>query len=386
MARPTLRRRLIVSYLAIVLAVTAAGFVTVQVLVPRIFEQGMQARQGHLHESGSPGTGSGRGGPGGRMEGGAATTASVSPVTPEVQESYDRALNLALIAAVVIGLLLALGLGRLFSRRILRHLESVASGTRQLAAGRYDATIPEPEEAELADLAASVNVLAATLGRTAQTRARLVSDLAHELRNPLSTIAGYMEGLIDGILPADPSTYQAVATEAHRLQRLTKDLSLLARAQEGAIEYATREIDLGDPARRVVDGLRPQFELNDVALTLEVTEPLPVLADPDRVAQALTNLLGNALAHTPGGGAVRVGGARHGEHCTLEITDTGAGIPASEMDAIFERFTRLDHNRPGTGIGLNIARTLIRGQGGDITVASPGLGHGATFTLLLPGR
>jgi histidine kinase len=291
-----------------------------------------------------------------------------------------------LIAATILGLILSIGLGYLFSRRLLRTFDEVTAGARRLAAGHYGTRVDEPREAELADLAQSVNTLADSLQRTAETRARLVSDLAHEIRNPLSTIEGYMEGLMDGVLPASRKTYEAVATEAHRLQRLTRDLSTLAKAQEGAIEYNMVTADLADVCAGVAETLAPQFEINDVALAVQLRDPLPVQGDPDRLAQAVTNLLGNALAHTPPSGTVTVRDMSKPDSCSIAIADTGLGIPASELETIFERFTRLDREQPGTGIGLNIARTLVRDHGGDVVAASPGKGQGATFTLTLPRR
>jgi signal transduction histidine kinase len=480
LGRPSLRRRLILSYLAVVVAVTLAGFVTVQVLVPQFFEQGVQQRLGPgssdsgNQQQGNPnapengqhnqatsttgvpedsGTGTtttapttttgpnptgstqgpgeppddpgnqgsgGGGAPGGNPDPGAdegqdgnqrgegnapgTTTEALgglvpgvlasaelapaqteqNPVPTEIQEEYDRALTGALVVAMAIGLLIALVLGFWFTRRLLKTLNEVTDGARQLAEGRYKTRVPEPRETELADLAKSVNTLADSLDRTEQTRARLVSDLAHEIRNPLSTIEGYMEGLIDGVLPPSRETYEAVAGEAHRLKRLTRDLSTLSKAQEGAIEYTIENIDLADVASSVVDALRPQYELNQVDLKVTIEEPLPIKADSDRVAQALTNLVGNALAHTPPEGSVTLTGTATSRSCLLTIADTGSGIPQEQLETIFERFTRLDRGQPGTGIGLNIARTLVRAHGGDIQASSPGPGKGATFQLSLP--
>jgi histidine kinase len=316
----------------------------------------------------------------------AAAETERNPVPTEIQEEYDRALTGALIVATAIGLVIALALGFLFTRRLLKTLNEVTDGARLLAEGRYDTRVQEPREAELADLAQSVNTLADSLDRTEQTRARLVSDLAHEIRNPLSTIEGYMEGLIDGVLPPSRETYEAVANEAHRLKRLTRDLSTLSKAQEGAIEYTIEDIDLADVARNVVDALRPQYDLNQVSLDMTLDESLPVKGDHDRIAQALTNLVGNALAHTPPDGSVSVTGTAGAGWCMLTIADTGSGIPEEQLETIFERFTRLDRGQPGTGIGLNIARTLVRAHGGDVRASSPGPARGSTFELLLPRR
>ena len=315
-----------------------------------------------------------------------ATSVERSPVPSEIQDEYDRALTGALAVAMAIGLLIALALGILFSRRLLKAFNSIKDGASQLADGHYETRIAAPREIELADLAESVNTLADSLERTEETRARLVSDLAHEIRNPLSTIEGYMEGLIDGVLPADRETYEAVASEAHRLKKLTHDLSILSKAQEGALDYQMADIDLAAVVDEVVATLRPQYEINEVALDVAMAGPLPVHGDRDRIAQALTNLLGNALAHTPRSGTVVVSGTAENGQCLVAVADSGSGIPPAQLDLIFERFTRLDKGQAGTGIGLNIARTLVRAHGGDITASSPGRDRGATFRLTLPSR
>ena len=469
LGQPSLRRRLIVSYLVVVLAVTTAAFVTVQVLVPQFFEQAVQQRLGPgpqdgqnqqqgrdespgLNQNGQqstptdapnpPGTvstttsapnpptstptptgstvgpgepnpdpGNGDGQPGGNPDPGSgqsrnSTTTTVeaaggfapgivaaapiaqeierNPVPAEIQEEYDRALTGALIIATLIGLVIALALGWPLTRRLLRTFTGIKEGASRLADGNYSVRVPVPPEIELADLAESVNTLADSLERTEQTRARLVSDLAHEIRNPLSTIEGYMEGLIDGVLPPSRETYEAVANEAHRLKRLTWDLSTLSKAQEGAIEFDFVTADLAAIVDRVADTLRPQYELNQVGLVVDVSRPLPIRADIDRIAQTLTNLLGNALGHTPPGGKVLVTGAASERWCSVAVVDSGEGIPGAQLETIFERFIRLDSSHAGTGIGLSIARTLARAHGGDIVASSAGAGTGATFELTLP--
>lgn len=365
----SLRARLIASYLLVVAAVGAAGFLTVRLLTPVIFENRLQARRG---PSGAAGTGAGRG------------AAEVLP-SESIEHTYENALTLALVIATAVGLVVAIVLAFIVARRLLRRLRDVRDAAGRLAAGDYDSPIDLPPETELADLATSMNVLGATLASTDRARARLVSDLAHELRNPLGTIEGYMEGMMDGVVPATDETFQTVADEAHRLSRLTQDLSLLARAQEGALEMQRQPADVARITRKVVDHLRPQFDSKKVRITTEIDDPLDVWGDEDRLTQAITNVVGNALTHTPEGGSVQVAGAIKGRVCRITVTDSGEGIPADKIDTIFSRYTRF-HDGPGTGIGLNIARSLARGHGGDLTAESKGEGKGAKFTLTLPRR
>lgn len=363
MRKTSLRRRLIVTHLALVAAVTAVGFIMVRLLTPTFFEQRVQARQGQ-----------GAGGPGGAGQ----------LVPNQVQDSYKEALDTALLIAAIVGLVLAVALALWLSRRLLRGLNELREGTRRLASGDYQRPVPEPAETELAVLADSINSLGAGLAETEESRAELVSNLAHELGNPLATIEGYMEGLIDGVLPATQDTYGTVAAEAHRLQRLTKDLSLLSRADEGALTLDMQPVDLAEIARSVARRLEPQYEAKGVDLRVEADEPLNVTADGDRIAQATTNLVGNALTYTPKGGSVTIRGAQSAGSCGIDVEDTGIGIPSDRLEQVFGRFTRLDRDSSGTGLGLNIARTLVRLHGGELTAHSDGVGSGTTFRLSLP--
>ncbi|MEA1902312.1 MAG: HAMP domain-containing sensor histidine kinase [Actinomycetota bacterium] len=365
--RPTLRGRLITSYMAVVAAVVAAAFITVRWLTPTLAQRRFQFQ-------GPGGGGRGPGGPGD----------SSSEVATQVQRAYDEALTIALIVAAVIGILLALGLAYWVSRQILGRLRDIQNATHRMAAGDYDEHLPEPAEAELADLTKSINSLGAELAATEEARARLVSDLAHELRNPLATIEGYMEGLIDGVMPADAATYSTVADEAHRMKRLTEDLSLLSRAQEGALQLDLEELDIGDVARTVVDRFGPHFQASQVELALHLHDSLPVQGDAGRLNQIITNVIGNALTHTPEGGSVTVEGRRDEMKCRLDITDTGGGISSENLERVFDRFARLDADSGGTGIGLHVSRMLARAHHGELTAHSEGLGFGSTFSLVIP--
>ena len=192
-----------------------------------------------------------------------------------------------------------------------------------------------------------------------------------------------MEGLIDGILPPNTETFSIVAAEANRLGRLTKDLSLLSKAQEGALELDLETVDLAEVAASVGDRLRPQYDVKGVGLSVEGTPGLRVLADRDRLTQAVMNVVGNALTHTPAGGSVTVRTSGDGAGCRLDVVDTGAGLRPGQADVIFDRFTRLDADSAGTGLGLNIARTITRLHDGDLTASSDGPGRGSTFTFVL---
>ena len=259
-----------------------------------------------------------------------------------------------------------------------------------MAKGRYDVPVPLPREAELADLAADVNTLGRALAETEARRVRLLGEVAHEMRTPLTVIDGYVEGMIDGILPATPTELGQVSDEVRRLRRLSEDLTALSRAEEGRLSLSAREIDLGEVVAGAAERLRPQVE--DAGLTL-VVDPGPVrlglVADPDRIAQVVTNLIGNALRATDPGGSVTLACRREGDDAVVRVTDTGVGLDAADLERVFERFyrapgRRADSHDTGSGIGLTIARGIVRAHEGDLVAESAGRGRGATFTIRLP--
>lgn len=357
----SLRHRLLAAQLALVALVVGAGLLTVRLLTPIFFDHGL-GNGGHADN--------GRGGRG-------------LQVSAEIQDTYDAALNNAVFVAALVGLVAAIGLATFLSRVLLRRLNELEAATHRLAAGNYRELVEPPPEAELAELARSINTLGATLAANEESRARLMSDVAHEIRNPLTTIEGYMEGLIDGVLPASEETYLEVAHEAGRLQRIAEDLSFMSRAGEGAVRYDLATLDLADTAQHTATRLRPQASAAGLTLTTALDLPLAVVADSGRVTQALTNVINNAIAHTPSGGTIAVTGGRSDSTCEITITDSGSGIAPEHLELIFERFTRF-RDGAGIGIGLNIARSIATGLGGHLVATSEGLGKGSTFTFSLP--
>lgn len=356
--------RLFVSYVAVALVVAAAAYLTVRPLAPHLFDQemGMMGR-------GDPGMMSGDG-------------------SPSVHSAFVSALNTALLVGVLAGVATAVVVAGLVTRRLLRPLEAVRGATRRIAAGRYEARISLPAEPELAALAADVNTLAHVLADTETRRTRLLGDVAHEMRTPLTSLDGYVEGMIDGVFEADPETLAAVTGELRRLHRLADDLSSLSRTEEGRLELRTVPTDLADLARRAAGRLAPQYRDGRVSLVVDAGVPLPVQVDPDRITQVLTNLLGNALLATPAGGTVTIAGRIADNHAVVSVADTGVGLAPADLERVFERFYRAPDSRrsSGSGIGLTIARGIARAHRGDVTAASAGHSRGAVFTLTLPLR
>jgi len=289
---------------------------------------------------------------------------------------------------LIVGLTAALIASALVSwritRRLARPMDDIGAATRELARGRYDVRVPDAGTAELDALADDVNTLAAELETTEQRRLRLIGDVAHELRNPLSTIEGTMEALLDGVVPADGDTYARVGREAARLRRLADDLSSLSAAGELG-QIVTEPVDLATIATDVVGQLEPQAAVKGLELTLEPS-PSPLLGDGDRLTQVLMNVVGNAVQYTDQGSvSVRVAG--DDARVVITVTDTGRGLAADDQVRVFDRFHRVDeHFTDGTGVGLAIAKLIVEAHQGTIEAHSEGLDRGTTVTIELPAR
>ena len=363
--RTTLRSRLLVSHL-LVAAVGVVALVVVAAIVTNV------VFRGRVH-----------GGMGPRMgQGGGAPPNSGIDVESALSASLSIALPLAAAAAIVTAGVAAL----IVARRISQPVEQIRGATHRMARGEYRNEVPLPADAELAGLASDVNALGARLADSELHRTRLIGEVAHEMRTPLTTIRASMEGLIDGVMKPDPTVFANVASEASRLHRLADDLTLLSQTEERAIPLRLADVDLRALTRDAMERLRPQYEDKGVALVLADGPTLPARADADRIAQILTNLLGNALTHTPAGGTVSVHGFAAPDGVAVEVTDTGRGIAPDHLDRVFERFYRVpDASHPaGRGIGLTIARGMARAHGGDVTATSDGPGLGSSFRLSLP--
>ncbi len=300
----------------------------------------------------------------------------------------------ALAAAIIVGIFV--------SRRVVTPIRQLMQASRHIANGHYRERVEAASEDELGQLARSFNQMAATLEQTEAIRRELIANVAHELRTPLSSIKGYMEGLIDGVLPAEADIYQQVYQEADRLQRLVNDLQELSRVEAGAFELNRRPLAVATLIKQVTNRLCPQFEEKGVTLELKLPANLPaVLADEDRVSQILLNLVGNALQYTPSGGAVTIAAETPPLSCPIPaadlksetqllvtIRDTGIGLAPAHLPHLFTRFYRVDKSRSraggGSGIGLTITRHLVEAHGGHIWVQSAGEGRGSTFSFTLP--
>jgi histidine kinase len=306
-----------------------------------------------------------------------------------LQEQFQSVVQQALLISGFAALTAAVLVSLFVSRRIVEPIQTLSNVSRRLAQGLYRERIYLQADDEIAQLAQSVNQLAEALDQTERRRLALLADVTHELRTPLATIGGYMEGLVDGVVSANPATFNLILRETRRLQRLIEDLELLSRVEAGQLPVVARAIDLRSVLEAQIAQFEPLFSSNQVTLSLDAPEQLPqVWADPDRVAQVLINILANSYRYTPAGGQVTVQVSTDDQEVRVAVIDSGIGIAAEHLPHLFERFYRVDKSRArnsgGSGIGLAIARHLIYAQGGEIWAESDGIGKGARFIFTLP--
>jgi histidine kinase len=327
----------------------------------------------------------------------------MSLVSRSMEIAVAEGVTEALLWAAAAGVAVAIVASFAVSGWLTSTLGQMAGVARRIAAGEFDQRVSYSADDEVGELARSFNDMAARLEQTENVRRELLGTISHELRTPLTNIQGYMEGLIDGVVPEEPETYQLVHREAARLSRLVADIERLSRVEAGAERIEPRRLSTGIVVGDTVERLRPQFEQKPLSLSIEIAEAVPdVWADEDKLVQILTNVVGNSFTYTPDGGHVMVrvrstdaaagaGGERgpSGRRAMVlfEVSDDGMGIPADDLPHIFERFYRVDKSRSalggGAGIGLAVARSLVSQMGGSIGAESV-LGQGTLVWFALP--
>lgn len=310
-------------------------------------------------------------------------------------ENFRRAVNESLVFSAAAASAAAIIVSIFVSRQVIAPIRRVMFASQRIADGNYDERVQIPDGLlnrrldELGQMSVSFNQMAGKLEKSEELRRQLIGDIAHELRTPLSTIKGYMEGLMDEVLPAGDKTYLQVHQEAERLQRLVDDLQDLNQVEAGVFNLNLEMAEIGDLLMGTVKRLERQFNEKGVKVELKVDDDLPaIMIDPDRISQVLLNIIGNSLQYTPVGGTVTIRACHRGQQTLISITDTGIGIEPQDLQRIFTRFFRVDKSRSraggGSGIGLTISKHLVEAHKGSILAESEGLGKGSCFTISLP--
>ena len=268
-------------------------------------------------------------------------------------------------------------------RRISGPVGDLLEASGQLAEGRYDVRVEPGGPRELRSLVTTFNDMAARLDRTEQQRRRFLADVTHELRTPLAVLQSGVEAQLDGIHPRDDRRLTSLLEETQLLGRLIDDLHTLALADAGRLTLHREQTSAAALVADAVQSHAALAERRGIVLSSSIPTGLPELdVDPARVRQVLSNLLSNAVRHSGPGGRVHAGVTIEGDGVRVTVTDTGPGIPADQLEHVFERFTRSADSR-GSGLGLSIARDLVQAHGGTIEVANGPTG-GAVFSFTMP--
>jgi two-component system sensor histidine kinase BaeS len=361
--RRDLGARLLVAIVVVVIVGGATAWVVVAGIGPAIF---------HAHM---------------RYIGGSSANAA-----QHAEEAFRSASAVSLALALAAALLTSVVVSLFLTRRITRSLTPVTEAAGRVASGDYTARVPSVGMgSEFDDLAAAFNTMATDLGRIEVTRSQMLGDLAHEMRTPVSTLGAYLEAIADGVEQADGPTLAMLLDQVARLSRLGEDIALVTTAEEGRLTMRRRPIAVDQILTVVTGQAAGRFSARGVELEVAVAPvatQVMVDADADRIAQVLTNLLDNALRHTPAGRGVWVTMDLSGRSVRIVVTDAGEGIPGEHLPHVFDRFYRVDTARDrahgGSGIGLAIAKAITEAHGGTITAHSDGPGRGAAFTVTLP--
>jgi len=289
------------------------------------------------------------------------------------------------IVAVFLGLLALVILSSLARalRRAAAPVGDLIEASGRVESGDFSTRVPETGPREVRALARAFNSMSERLEETEQQRRSALADVSHELRTPLTVIQGNLEALLDGVYPADSAHLEPILAETRILQRLIDDLRTLTLAEAGSLVLHREPTGLGALLADVVASYRGQADQSGIALAVTVADDLPTLdIDPSRIREVVSNLLTNALRHTPRDGKVELAAALTRDQVEVTVHDTGSGIAADQLDRIFDRFYR-SPDSPGSGLGLPIARSLVEAHGGAVTAESSAE-DGTTIRFMLP--
>ena len=369
-----LRWRLLGANLAVAAAGVAAVAAGVWLAAPGAFDNAMGG-------AGMGGAGMGSAEQGGMMGGG--TSGMMDPL---LRSAFGDAVGTAIWLGLAAAAVVAVAVSILVATRLARPIDELAAASRRVAAGDY-ATPVAPAGGELGELAASFNAMAAGLAAEEARRRDLIGDVAHELRTPIASVRGYVEGLEAGVFAPGPETWRVLADQTARLERLVDDLGTLWRAESSELALEVVPVD----GVEALEAARARHLVaaadRGVAITADGV-PVRLRADPIRLAQVLDNVVGNAIRYGREGGTVSLGLRAADRMAVIDVRDDGPGLEPDEAARVFDRFYRADPSRSraagGSGLGLAIARSLVGAMGGTIAVNSPGRGLGTTITVRLP--
>lgn len=274
----------------------------------------------------------------------------------------------ALLAALATSLLFV----QFLAHGMTSPLRQMTAAARAMAQGDYSIRVRATSRDEVGQLATAFNQMAADLGAADEYRRGLIGNVSHELRTPITALRAVLENIVDGVAEPDPETLRAACRQTERLSELVTELLDLSKVEAGAITLQISRFDVEDFLRDAVEHTAVEVVVDPPGVT--------AAADPARLRQVVVNLVDNATRHSPPGGRVSVR-ARTGSGLQIDVCDEGPGIPESERERVFQRFTRGDTADGGTGLGLAIARWAVELHGGTIEVLNAAKGCRIRVTI-----
>lgn len=297
-----------------------------------------------------------------------------------------RALLPSLLVAGAVAAGFALIVAGLLSRTITRPLRELVAGARRFARGEYRTRVPVAGPGEVAELGGAFNEMASEIERARDSEQAFLADISHELRTPLTSIQGFAQAIAEGEAAGEaaPPAAKIIQRESRRLIRMVEGLLEVAKLQAGGPELARERVEAAALVTSAVAALEVQAQEAGVSLNVATGEVPAVRGDPDRLAQLFTNLIDNAVKHSPRGASVTVRGSREDGQAVVRVRDAGSGLPGGAQTRLFRRFYRGDNaQQSGAGLGLAIAQAIAVAHGGAITARNVD-GGGAEFTVRLP--
>jgi len=333
---------------------------------------------------------------GGGMMGGMMGMMGGQPVSSggnTAEADFLGGVNRSLWITGAVAAAVALLVGLFLTRQITRPVRALTKGARELSRGNLDYRVKAKSQDEVGELVNSFNSMAASLGASEQQRRRMTADIAHELRTPLTVIEGMVDGMLDGVFVPDREHLATIKEQTALLTRLIGDLRDLSLAEAGQLKLEFAPTDIASLLGDKLEQLGPAAQDRGIALHLEAGGDLPEIeVDRRRIEQVVTNLLTNAIRHTPRGGSITASvrtspTSERGGGIFISVEDTGEGIPPEHLPHIFERFYRVSDSRArsegGTGLGLAIVKHLVAAHGGKVWAESQP-GKGSRFHVFLP--
>ncbi len=310
------------------------------------------------------------------------------PMVVTSEEDFLERVNDSLWKVGLIAVAVALVIGLILTRQITRPVRALISGARHLTKGELSYRVTVKSRDEIGELADSFNIMASSLEKGEQSRRQLTADIAHELRTPLTVIEGTVDGIIDGVFQPDTEHLRSIKEQTALLTHLISDLRDISLAESGQLKLNLTSTDMVELVRRVVSNYEINAREKNIRIKLEEEPQISEIeADTVRMEQVISNLLVNAIRHTPSSGSISVTIKNDEGGLAISVADTGEGIAPEDLPHVFERFYRSGSSRSrkegGTGLGLAIVKQMVEAHGGKVWVESK-KGTGSIFSILLP--